>query len=336
MKTEMQPERTAANWYTRICIVVFLVFLGGLVYCSFSFGSPPYQITTSILFTLSLMAVSILADSFSSISFGTIFHLKKEVARAEVEKKEARDETRELRSSLVTLATTMHQSQVTTNISGLDIATLRRALGVVEASPEEKERAEEDVKEATAQDELPPSRTSPPMEETWEFRRAFREVLEDELFRRFVDKYKVPPLELRREVRFDSGLENIDPIMSRNIIYDGYVHTDQKEYFIRASPLWVGPSMMYADRLYVALAKVLFYRQVKKVDAELVFLDAALPENIGRGDPKRSRERLLEWFQPAIAGGLLRVETFILLPDEYKTLKDAAKKKMSEQGGGTA
>jgi len=324
----MSTDSKSTNWYTRICVIVFLLFLGGLVYWSFRFGTPQYQITASILLALSLMAVAILADSFSSISFGTIFQLRKDVAKAETEKKEAKDEARELRTSLVNLAMNVHQSQVTTNISGMDIATLRRVLGVVEASPEEKKTAEDEVSDSTKHEIEAEQSESRNSDDSYEFRRALREVIETDLFRRFLDKYKVPPLELRREVRFDAGLENIDPIMNRNIIYDGYVRTDQKEYFIKTSPLPLGPSMMNADRLYVALAKVLFYKQVKKVDAELVYLDVLLPEEAGERSSTRSRARLLEWFQPAIAGSLLRVETCSLSSEEFKALKDQARKNM--------
>lgn len=325
----MNTDSKTTNWYTRICVIVFLLFLGGLVYWSFRFGTPQYQITASILLALSLMAVAILADSFSSISFGTIFQLKKDITKAETEKKEAKDEVRELRSSLVNLAMNVHQSQVTTNISGMDIATLRRVLGVVEASPEEKKTAEDEVSDNTKHETLAMQSESRRPDDSYEFRRALRDVIENDLFRRFLEKYKVPPLELRREVRFDSGLENIDPIMNRNIIYDGYVRTDQKEYFIEASPLPFGSSIMHADRLYVALAKVLFYKQVKKVDAELVYLDVLLPEEAGEKSSARSRARLLEWFQPAIAGSLLRVETCSLSVEEFKELKEQALKNIS-------
>jgi hypothetical protein len=242
----------------------------------------------------------------------------------------AKDEARELRASLVTLATNLHQSQVTTNISGMDIATLRRALGVVEASPDEKKKEDDEIAEVITHVTEAKDKAMPrDIEDTYEFRRALRERIETELFRRFLDKYKIPPLELRREVRFDAGIENIDPIMSRNIIYDGYVRTEQKEYFIEASPLLGGQSILRADRLYVQLAKVLFYRQVKKVDAELVYLDAVLPEEASDRYANRSRGRLLEWFQPAIAGGLLRIETFALSSDNFSQLKDQLKNNMS-------
>lgn len=325
----MSSDSQVTNWYTRICVIVFLLFLGCLVYWSFRFGTPQYQITTSILLALSLMAVAILADSFSSISFGTIFQLKKEVTRAETEKKEAKDEARELRTSLVSLATNIHQSQVTTNISGMDIATLRRVLGVVEASPEEKKTAEDEVSENNKHEISGEESEPEKVEDSYSFRQELREVIENDLFRRFIAKYKIPPLELRREVRFDAGLENIDPIMNKNIIYDGYVRTDQKEYFIEASSLLRGPSVMRADRLYVALAKVLFYKQVKKVDAELVLLDVLLPEDSGERSSSRSRARLLEWFQPAIAGSLLRVETCSLSLEEFNAFKDEARKNLS-------
>ena len=90
--------------------------------------------------------------------------------------------------------------------------------------------------------------------------------------------------------------------------------------------------MIRADRLYVALAKVLFYKQVKKVDAELVFLEVLLPEDNGDRYPSRSRTRLLEWFQPAIASSLLRVETWIFTLEEIEALKAQALENLDNIG----
>jgi hypothetical protein len=131
---------------------------------------------------------------------------------------------------LLTLATTIHQSQVTTNISGLDIAALKKALGVVEATPEEIEEEKAETAPSPATFDKPEEKVES-VEDSWEFRRQLRKVLQDDLMRRFAEKYKIPLLELRRDVKFESGLENHDPIMSRTLIYQGYVKTDQKEYF---------------------------------------------------------------------------------------------------------
>lgn len=70
------------------------------------------------------------------------------------------------------------------------------------------------------------------------------------------------------------------------------------------------------------LSKVLFYRQAKQVEAELVFLLPDLPEEFQEDRNELRSVRALEWFQPAISNGLLRVETFPVSKDEYLQLRE--------------
>jgi hypothetical protein len=315
----MNDDISKPNYFVRVGIVVVVVYIAGLVVASFRHGQSPFEITSGIIALVTMLILLVLAEGFNSISFGSILRLKREVAKAEEEKKEAKVEVRELRSSLLTLATNVQQSQVTTNISGMDVATLRRVLGVVEATPEEKEKEKEAEEEKPTLQAAAPAR--PVYATDFEARRRLRKNVEDELFLRFSAKYGIPLTEIRREVKFEAGLEIIDPIMNRTIIYDGYVRSASKEYFLHVGPLTgMSISLMISDRLYVPLAKVFFYRQLKKVDAEMVLLYPILP--LSPEEQKRDAiPRILQWFQPAISNNLLRVEGFSFTEKEFEELK---------------
>jgi hypothetical protein len=85
-----QPERP--NWFVRSCIIAFLIFLGVIVACSFKFGPVPFGITAGLLSVLGLMVVALLAESFNSISFGSLLRLRRDRAKVETEKKEAKED----------------------------------------------------------------------------------------------------------------------------------------------------------------------------------------------------------------------------------------------------
>lgn len=324
----MDNESPKPNWFVRSCIIAFLAFLAALAALSFRYGSIPFEVTSGILLVLVLMAVALLAESFNSISVGSLLRLRRDVVKAESEKKEAKEEVRELRSSLLTLATTFHQSQVTNNISGLDVVTLRKALGVVEATPEE-------IEEEKADSPQPTIASSPDVEkeddeDTWEFRRELQKVIFEDMVRRFSEKYKIPQLEIRRDVKLESGIENPDPIMSRTLVYHAYVKTDLKEYFLEIGPIRLRPSIIsigVEDRLYVKLARIFFYKQIKKTEAELVYLHAVLPEAVGARPVRSSFSRIADLFQPAIANNLLRLEALAITEDELSTLKSEVRKR---------
>lgn len=317
----MNTETPKPSGFVRLGIIAVVIYIGYLVYSSFEKSPEPYVITSGIIILLTMLILLVLSESFSSISFGSILRLKRDIVKTEKEKDEAKSEVRELRASLLTMATTVHQSQVTTNISGLDFATLRKALGVVEASPEEKAKAKEPEEEKEEEEKASTApRPSPRVD--FEARRKYQRNIEEVLFQRFSAKYGISLLDVRREVKVESGLEMSDPIIDRPFVYDGYVKFANKEYFIEVGSFSnSNMSLLMADRLYVAIAKVFFYRQIKKVDAELVLLFPILPG--GAEEPRRDPvARLLQMFQPAISNNLFRMEGYSFTEQEIEETRN--------------
>jgi hypothetical protein len=125
---------------------------------------------------------------------------------------------------------------------------------------------------------------------------------------------QVPQSERLLNAEFSSTFHNIDPVMDRRIVFDAYVKADARERFVEAMR-GRSPSMVFADRLYVMLTKIWLYRQAKKVQAELILLlvDA---EDDEADERLRSSNRLIEYFQPAIANDILRIETMTITAAE--------------------
>ncbi|MGD9873664.1 MAG: hypothetical protein AB7T27_05265 [Kiritimatiellia bacterium] len=313
----MNTNDVKPNWFVRIGIILVVLFLATLVAASFVLTPPPYRISAGIVTILAMIIVLVLSEAFHNFSVGKILTLSREVAKTTGEKEDIKKENAELRQSLVHVATHI-QSQVNTTIQTQG-ADLLRLLGVVKA--DKKEDEQEDKEETVAQ--VTPRRSS-----TLPTYRLFPYV-ENLVLKKYADKYSLPLPDIIRDIRFTEAFECIDPICNRPVTFDGYLKSPQKEYFleIKSYPRMMG-SMLW-DRLYVMLSKVLLYRQAKKINAELILIFAKLPEKPDER-PGYPVERFIEVYQPAIASGLLRVETIDVSEDEFKQIENEAQKEREE------
>ncbi len=305
------------SWITRILTVVFLGFLGYLVIQSFYKASPAFVISAGILIVLVLMTVLVLSEAFNSFSVGKLLTLSREVSKTSQEKQELKTDNTELRKALVQLAVNVHQSQVnaTINASGVD---LLKALGVVKADKPEED-LEQDIK-ATPMAEAP-AQVQDRESRMQSFR--IRRLADDLALEKYIDANALPRIDVEREMQFSSYFENLDPIMERRVTFDGYMRSANKEYFFKV----VNEASVYPtiwDRLYVMLSKILFYREAKKVPAELILILSKIPGQEAEHE-SRFRERFMQAFQPAIASGILRVERIEITRSELDALTAKAK-----------
>lgn len=312
----MEPMNNKPSWITRTLTVVFLSFLGFLVIESFYKASPAYAITAGILFILALMAILVLSEAFNTFSLGQLLTLSREVSKSTQEKQELKTDNTELRKALVQLAVNVHQSQVnaTINTSGVD---LLHALGVVKA-----EKKEEDVEQEVKQPATTAEVVSPSERESVMHSYRIKQIADSLALDKYIAANSIPKIDVERDIKFSSSFENLDPIMERRITFDGYMKSPSKEYFfeVRNSK---NLSPMFWDRLYVMLSKILLYREAKKVPTELIMIITKLPDSETESGP-RYFERFIQAFQPAIAGGLLRVEQIEITPEELIMITDQA------------
>jgi hypothetical protein len=306
-KTEAKP-----NWFIRCGIILLVLFLAAIVVVSFLGSPPPYRITAGILTVLAMMIILILSEAFNSFSLGKLLTLSREVEKTAGEKEDIKRENAELRQSLVHVATHV-QSQVNTTIQAHG-ADLLRALGVVRADKEAKE--EEDKEEATP--EAAPQRPSAIP--------SYRLMpqIDAAAIGKYAQKYGLPQTEIVRDIRFNEAFECIDPISNRSVSFDGYLKTPVKESFFEVKVHRSVMGSMLWDRLHVMLSKILLYRQAKKINAELILILVRLPDE-SHERPGVSWERFMELYQPAIACGLLKVETFTVSEDEYRQIEAQAR-----------
>lgn len=310
-------DNNKPNTFVRALTFGLVLALCSMSFFNFFWRDPPFEISAGLLALLALIVLLSLSEIFDKLQFGTILSLQRKVSEAKESNGVLREDNRELRAQVITLVSNIQQSQVNNTFNAPPEAWAK-LLGVVPAKePSDKEDTESQLPEPTgSQMELMANQSEivSQSESTETRRQSMRDkferyrVAETIAIRKYFDSIPIPQSERMINVEFSSSFQGIDPVMDRRIVFDGYVKVDGRERFIETVRARSPSSMMFADRIYVMLTKIWLYRQAKKIQAELVLIlvDVEDNENDGR---RFSSNRLLEYFQPAIANDLLRVES---------------------------
>ncbi len=212
-------------------------------------------------------------------------------------------------------------------------------LGVTAAPPENKEEQEAEIRstsEADTSSVAPPQVTEAPASEAapvvsrlplYRMTRG----LEEFALTQYVAKHQLSVNALTREVQFTPLFQGVDPIMERRMVFDAYLKDGTSERFFEILPRrTIDPTRW--DRLYVLLSKLWYYRQAKNVQADLTLIVLELPDSSSSQFRRPDYyARFLEAFQPAIANGLLRVESVQVTAREYEEIEGKSRRQ-SEAG----
>lgn len=303
-------DRERPNTFVRALIIGLVLALCCLSFFNFFWRDPPFEISAGLLALVALIVLLSLSEVFDHLTFGTILSLRRKVSEEKASKELLREDNRELRSQLVTLVANIQQSQVNNTFNAPPEAWAK-LLGVVPSpEPAVKEEAEAQVPSPTVAQAEPPDTVRLSSRQRYERQRAAESVA----IRKYLDSMQVPQSERLLNAEFSSSFQNIDPVMDRRIVFDAYVKADTRERFVEAMRAR-SPSLVFADRLYVMLTKIWLYRQAKKVQAELILLLVDAEDDEADERP-RSSSRLIEYFQPAIANDILRIETMTITAAE--------------------
>lgn len=296
-------ESKQPNTFVRALIVGLVLSLSTLAFFNFFWREPPFEISTGLLALLALIVLLCLSEAFDHLTFGTVLSLKRKVEEEKASKETLRQDNRDLRSQLVTMLTSFQQSQVNNTFHAPPEAWAK-LLGVVQ-SPEPATK-DEDVDAHIATPAIAQMEPSDASRQTSRQRFERQRAADSIAIRKYLDSIQVPQSERLLNAEFSSSFQNIDPIMDRRIVFDAYVKADTRERFVEATR--VRNSALVTDKLYVMLTKIWLYRQAKKVQAELILL-LVETEEAELDEKSRSTNRLIEYFQPAIANDILRVES---------------------------
>lgn len=298
------------NTFVRALIVGLVLALSSLSFFNFFWRDPQFEISAGLLALIALIILLTLSEVFDHLTFGTILSLKRKVEEEKASKESLQEDNRELRSQLVTLVANFQQSQVNNTFNAPPEAWAK-LLGVVPAQePPAKDEVDAQIPSPILT-QTEPEAASRSLGQRYERERAASSIA----IRKYLDSLQVPQSERLLNAEFSSSFHNIDPIMDRRIVFDAYVKADRRERFIET--IRARSPLMFADKLYVMLTKIWLYRQAKKVQAELILLLVDAEDEKTDGRP-RSSNRLIEYFQPAIANDILRVESITITAAEIE------------------
>lgn len=299
------------NWFVRGLLIVFILYLLGIITTGFLIGNPSYSLTPEYITLFILITILILSESFDNLSMGKYLSLSREIKKKKEEVNEIKQENTDLREHIIKMTTLINQNQHQSNttINGLT-PELLHMLGVIKA----KDNKDDEIdignisisETPTNTDMLSSITVSDPKMPQYNKRDFFR-FAEKESIDNYLEKHLIPEGNIIRDAQFTPAFQGLDPIMERRIIFDAYFKTEFKEYFFEVL-LSINP--MTLDRLYVQLSKINFYNQAKHVKGQLIVLIVEFPNELDSTSVRQPfrPERIIEAFQPAISNDLLTIE----------------------------
>lgn len=300
------------NYFVRTLIVLFVLALFSMAFLSFYLAEPRYQITAGIITIIGFVVILVLSESFNNLSLGKILSLSREVQKKENEKEQVKTENKELRQELFKIVSNIQQSQVNNTYNAPSDEWLK-LLGVVKAQESDKEEEQEEQKEVQRAMEFMAEREK--AREESKARMKLRRNAEFIGMEKYAKNLSIPDSEIIQGAEFSQAFDEIDPIMNRRIVFDGYIKGTSQERFIDVRPKGAISSMYY-DRLYVMLNKIYLYRQAKGISAELVLIMLEIEGE--ESDRPWSSDRLYDYFQSAISNKLLKIESISISKDEME------------------
>jgi len=308
-KTERQP-----NWFVRTLIIALALVMTTMACFAFFRGEPPFSLSPSLLALLGLIIVVCVSESFDNLSLGKLVSLQRKVEKQASEKASLSEENAGLRSQLLTLVANVQQRQVNATFNAPP-ESWGKLIGVVQAKePAEEESTEEesDVRGSS------PGQARAQIDRDADHVDRWR-VAETLALRSYFDRLNIPTSERIRDAEFSTNFHGIDPIMDRRIVFDAYVRGEGKEHFVEAMKA-TSYSLIMVDRIYVMLNKIRLYKQAKNTEADLTLIFVEMEDDDRDLRPfSRRASRFLEYFQPAIANNLLRVETIRVSAEEINS-----------------
>ncbi len=303
------PEKRA-NWFVRILLALFCIFLAAMIAYRFIWTEPRAEINAGIITLLCMLLVLVLAESFDSFSVGQLITITREVKAKDQKVTKLEEKNERLMSQLFAMSNSLSQTQTHLSISGDYYAGQK----VEQASPEEiKEAAETGAKDASPTDVQQPATARPTPG------RIVTGKLNRIAITKLMEKRNLEGL-LIEDAKFASQFQGLDPINDRQVIFDGYLAGKGIESFIEVrGHAGFGIGVLFADRLYVMLSKINYYKMAKRTDVRLELALVNFP-NEERG---KNSARMLANFQPAIASGLLRITEIDLNQEETASIREA-------------
>lgn len=300
-------ETKKPNLFVRILIILFCIFIGGLIYFNFFWTFPPAQISTGLIVLVAFLAVLVLSEAFDNFSIIKLISLSRTVKGTENKNQELKKENSDLRNQIISISTSISQKQVNSTFVLTD--ELAKMLSVRQADEPEKLQKQEETEQET-------TTTTPPTQETIPRRFVSPSRYEEIALPKFLATEGLSQLPIISDAKFTNQFQQIDPVSEFSPIFDGYIKTIDTEIFIELR-IKNRSIIMLRERLYLMLSKINYYRTIKRVNAYLFLVLIIRPED---DQNEAILDRIKKEFEPAISNGLLRIREVEITEEEHQKI----------------
>lgn len=338
-----EPEEKKTNWFSRVLIVLLVLFVGFLVVAS-SWPCPwKLTLTGESVILVALLAVLALSEVFDHFRIGSLLTLQREKRAKEEQLQEVAADNRQLREQLTTIVS---NSVANNNTAFFGWPTQEQMASLFGTKPAGKDEVDKKEKEEHSSDESSAESSAPVAGSASEShnrtqtevmdRRRMQPRIEALCMDRYCELIHVSKYSISRATKFSDAFVDIDPIMEQNIIFDAYYRSPQGEQFIEVVTGSGMGNNMY--RLYHVLSKIYYYRNATRQQAKLVILAAQLPESyysnhtsyIINAMTERRLADLQKTFAPAIRNRLLEIIPIEITDDDIDRIKSDLAEKFTD------
>lgn len=315
---EQNQKKKEKNWFVRGLIIALIVFISSLIVVGCIFDNINANITAEIVVLIVLTVILALSEVFDKFNLGNLLSMSREKKKVEKELQNTVEENKELRTELFNIYNSTinnNNNNTSFNVLGIGNDSLKSLISNVEQA--DKNDIEEKLEEETTV-----SHHKAKNEKNNDWRRIIPKI-EKMAIEKFCEAYKLPYVDLQSEVKLPYEVISKDPIMERNVVFDGYCSSQQEDIFIE-----VKMSFSYINyfTIYHMISKLFHYIRSTKKKAKLVLLIPEIAAEV-QDIPNYSHlnnntsERLAKEFKPAISNGLLKIETIKISEDEINMIR---------------
>lgn len=294
LENKMSEENSKKSSTLQIvALILTALLIVGLILVNFVCSENRFVITGSIVTLVCLLIVVVLSKSFDSFSIVGIFNLRREVK----ENKEKIDKLEKLMfqsvNNIQALQSSHNTNYFVNNPAGLEVQRMDSA---------DKEKIKEEERQQQEEEEKRENSRTPRQ-------RLNREIFDELLLKKYREKHQPAG-----NILYDMKISDKDFISDRPVMFKAYIKDDGKELFIDTLQAGAISFLMYYDRIYVKISKILNYRGVKNTNAKMVCLVGKLDSEEKAGDSK-----LESYFLPAISNNLLDIVPISYTQAEYES-----------------
>lgn len=298
-------EKKGIGWGFGLLLAALSIFIMVLIGFSFFAAKPEYNITPAIIVLICLLLILALSNSFDNFSIGKLLTISKQAKENKDRAEKLEKEKEELILKLVNMN---FQSQKASNNVVIGGNSVPEGFVVQKADSDE-------IKADEKEDEKTEKETEKNIDSTSKHRFLNRKKYRSLMIKEYFGVGKLDSIEEDVKLEAQYQNQNIDPISTQSMLFHAHLNDCNQEIFVRIVESGFSV-LMFSHRLYGLLNRIFFYRNVKNSDAFLVLLLAKRQDEDLR--IQENRERLKNFFAPALASGLLKIKEIELSKEDVE------------------